>query len=239
MLHGYKFLAIIPARGGSKRLPKKNILDLAGKPLIAWTIESALKCPYLDEVMVTTDDEKIAKVSANFGANVPFIRPSALATDESTSFDAIKHSIEFYKNKLKNEFDFIVLLQPTSPLRDASDINNAIQLLIDKNADAIISVCETEHSPMWANKLPDDLSMSKFINENTSSKRSQDLEVYYRLNGAIYICKTSLLMNKGSFFVQNNIYAYVMSRYKSIDIDTYYDFLFAKTIFDADKILTN
>lgn len=224
------FLAIMPARGGSKRLPRKNVLDLGGKPLIAWSIDAARDCPYLDEVMVTTDDAEIADVARLHGANVPFLRPSALASDTVASFDAIKHAIDFYQHELGKEFDFIVLLQPTSPLRGARDISAAIELLEQKKADAIISVCEVDHSPLWMNTLPDDLSMDKFIRDEVKNVRSQDLPKNYRLNGAIYICRTSRLLAEGSFFISENIFAYIMNRNASVDIDDISDFRLAQSL---------
>jgi CMP-N-acetylneuraminic acid synthetase len=227
MHKGKTFLAIIPARGGSKRLPRKNVLELADKPLIAWTIEAALGCPFLDEVMVTTDDDEIAKVARLYQASVPFLRPADLATDSAASFDAIKHAIDFYKHDLAREFDFVVLLQPTSPLRSASNISEAIEILTEKNADAVISVCESEHSMFWMNTLPVDKSLTKFLSDKVKNHRSQDIPKSYRLNGAIYICKSSRLIEEKSFFIEDNIFAYVMDKKKSVDIDDSDDFNYA------------
>ena len=227
MYQGKTFLAIIPARGGSKRLPRKNVLDLAGKPLIAWTIEAALGCPFLDEVMVTTDDLEIAEVARQHGANVPFLRPAALASDTATSFDAIKHAIDYYRYELGKEFDFVVLLQPTSPLRNAQNISAAIELLMQKNADAVISVCEVDHSPLWMNTLPADHSMDNFLRDEVKNTRSQELAKNYRLNGAIYICKTSRLLEEKSLFISNNIFAFIMNKDNSVDIDDLSDFKYA------------
>lgn len=215
------FLAIIPARGGSKRLPKKNILNLAGKPLIAWTIEAALQSRYLDTVVVTSDDDDILTVSAQPGINI-LKRPDSLATDTASTFDVLEHVV-----KHSNVHDYIVLLQPTSPLRNATHIDQAIELLERKKADAIISVTKMEHSPQWSNTLPEDGNMSHFIDESVKNKRSQDLEPHYRLNGAIYICKTTTLLNEKTFFIQANIFAYKMDSRSSIDIDTPEDFEFA------------
>lgn len=221
MLGKKTFLAIIPARGGSKRLPRKNVLPLAGKPLIAWTIESALNSKLVDKVLVTSDDDEILKVSDSFGA-ATLKRPAALAQDTSTSFDAIKHAIENTER-----FDYILLLQPTSPLRTSQHIDEAIQLLESKKADAIISVTKMEHSPLWANSLPEDGNMTAFLKDDVLSKRSQDLETYYRLNGAIYISKTDKLLDAGGFFLKRKIYAYKMSQVSSVDIDTEMDFKWA------------
>jgi len=223
------FLAIIPARGGSKRLPRKNVLDLNGKPLIAWSIEAGVKSSYINKVLVSSDDSEILEISKQYGAET-IIRPDELASDTATTFDAIKHSIEN-----SEPYDYVVLLQPTSPLRDTKQINEAIDLLIEKNADAIVSVCEMDHSPLWSNTLDDSLSMQGFLKNEVLNKRSQDLETYYRLNGAIYICKTEKLLEEESFFLKENIFAYVMDRESSIDIDEEIDFRIAKTIYFKEK----
>lgn len=218
------FLAIIPARGGSKRLPQKNMLDLAGKPLFVWSIEAGFNCKYIDKVIVTSDDEKILSISKQCGAEI-IKRPEELATDTATTFDAIKHTIENLER-----YEFIVLLQPTSPLRNEKHINEAIELLHVKNADAIISVCRSEHSPLWCNTLPEDKSMSHFMQDEIKNKRSQDLGEYYRLNGAIYICRTEKLLSEKTFFIKDNIFAYEMDRASSIDIDEEMDFKIANMI---------
>lgn len=220
------FLAIIPARGGSKRLPRKNILDLCGKPLISWSIEAALKSKYISKVVVSSDDEEILNISSNFGADI-IKRPYELANDTATTFDAIKHTI----NNLE-KYDYIVLLQPTSPLRNEKHIDEAIELLEEKQADAIVSVCEMDHSPLWSNTLPKDGNMRGFLREEILNKRSQDLEKYYRLNGAVYICKTDKLLENKSFFLKDNIFAYIMDRKSSIDIDEEIDFLFAERVIE-------
>ncbi|MCF6173217.1 MAG: acylneuraminate cytidylyltransferase family protein [Campylobacteraceae bacterium] len=223
------FLAIIPARGESKRLPRKNILDLNGKPLIAHTIEGALKSNYIDDVVVSSDDDEILSVSQKYGADT-IKRPAKLATDTATSFDAIKHTLENVKS-----YDFIILLQPTSPLRNANHIDGAIELLMDKKANAVVSVCEMDHSPLWSSTLPKDGNMSNFLRDEVKNKRSQDLEKYYRLNGAIYICDSDKLLEEGSFFLKENIFAYVMDRESSVDIDEEIDFGFAEYLIKGLK----
>ena len=222
MLNGKTFLAIIPARGGSKRLPRKNVLDLAGKPLIAWTIEAGLKSKYIDKVIVSSDDDKILDIAEQYGSET-IKRPNELASDISTSFDAIKHTI----NNLE-KYDYTLLLQPTSPLRTAEQIDKAIELLHEKSADAVVSVCEMDHSPLWANTLPEDGNMRHFIKDELKNKRSQDLETYYRLNGAIYICDTDELLGAKSFLLDENIFAYKMNRESSVDIDEEIDFKIAE-----------
>ena len=218
------FLAIIPARGGSKRLPRKNLLDLCGKPLIAWSIEAALKSKYISKVIVSSDEEEILNIAKEYKAD--FIkRPDELASDTATTFDALKHTLENVE-----KYDYVVLLQPTSPLRTEKHIDEAIELLKEKNADAIISVCEMEHSPLWSNTLDEDLNMSNFLRDEVLNTRSQDLPKYYRLNGAIYICKTDKLLQNESFFLKENIYAYKMNKKDSVDIDEEIDFIIAEKL---------
>lgn len=224
MVDKKNFLAIIPARSGSKRLPSKNILNLCGKPLISWTIEAAKKSQYIDEVLVTSDDNEILKIAEDHEVRA-IKRPSYLASDTATSFDAIKHAINNTE-----EFKYIVFLQPTSPLRTSKHIDEAIKVFLNKNADAVISVTEMEHSPEWANKIPESGSMVGFLKEEVVNKRSQDLDVYYRLNGAVYIIKTKKFLEFGGFFIHSNIYSYEMDRFSSIDIDTLVDFKFAEFV---------
>ena len=218
MLNNKTFLAVILARGKSKRLPRKNILDLSDKPLIAWSIEAGLKSKYIDKLVVSSDDEEILEISNKFGSDT-LKRPDELAGDTSTSLDAIKHSITSFER-----YDYVMLLQPTSPLRNDKHIDEAIELLEQKDADAVISVCEMSHSPLWCNTLDDNLSMTSFLKDEVLNKRSQDLEKFYRLNGAIYLCKTEKLLKENSFFLKDNIFAYVMDRKSSIDIDEQIDF---------------
>ena len=224
MYQNKTFLAIIPARGGSKRLPRKNIVDLCGKPLIAWSIEAGLKSKYIDKVVVSSDDEEILNTASKLRIDT-IKRPDILASDTATSFDVIKHVLSISKN-----YDYVVLLQPTSPLRNNTHIDKAIKLLDQKNADAIISVCEMDHSPLWSNTLQEDGALDTFLRDNVSDKRSQELEKYYRVNGAIYICKLDKLLKEESFFLKENIYAYIMNRASSVDIDEQIDLDFARVL---------
>ena len=229
MITNKKILAIITARGGSKRLPNKNILNLNGKPLISWTINEAKKSKYIDKLIVSTDDLKIAKISKEYGVEIPFLRPTKLASDTSNSLDVIKHSIEFFNN----QFDYVLLLQPTSPLRTVIDIDKAIEKL-NTDTKAIVSVCETEHSPLWSNILPTNLNMKEFLNDEGKNKRSQDLPVYYRINGAIYISEIDYLYKNNSF-LGNQTKAFIMNKEDSIDIDTNIDFLLAELLLKNNK----
>lgn len=227
------FLAVIPARSGSKRVPNKNIKDLNGKPLIAYTIEAALKSKYITKTIVSTDSIELQKIAHKFNASAPFLRPIELAQDETKSIDVVTHTLKYLKENEKEVYDFVILLQPTSPLRNEKDIDNAIRYLEKKNADAVISVCEVEHNPLWSNKLDKTKNMEKFLDKQYINSRSQDLEKFYRLNGAIYICKINKLLEENTFFINKNIFAYEMAQEKSIDIDTNLDFIITKAIMDS------
>ena len=221
------FLAIIPARGGSKRLPRKNILDLSGRPMISWSIDAGLKSKYIDKVVVSSDDDEILDIAKKFKAET-VKRPGKLASDIATSNDVVKHTLENIE-----EHDYIVLLQPTSPLRNYKHIDEAIKLLEKKSADAIISVCKTDHTPLWSNTLQEDGSLESFIKDEVIDKRSQDLKDYYRLNGAIYICKRDNFLKEETLFLRENIYAYIMDKESSIDIDEEIDLTIANVLASA------
>tara|TARA_B100001057_G_C22592905_1_gene849734 strand:+ start:54 stop:740 length:687 start_codon:yes stop_codon:yes gene_type:complete len=226
MYKNKSFLGIIPARGGSKRLPKKNVLNLNGKPLIAWSIEAGLRSCYLDKLVVSSDDDEILSISKKHEAHA-LRRPDELADDKSNLFDTTKHVLEN-----SQQYDYVVLLQATSPLRNHRHIDNAIELLEEKNADAIISVRETDHNALWSNTIDDSLSMKGFLTEDILNKRSQELEKSYELNGAIYICKITKLLEEKGFFLKDNIYAFKMDRKSSIDIDEEIDFKIAEVLIE-------
>jgi CMP-N-acetylneuraminic acid synthetase len=220
-----KYIAIIPARGGSKRLPGKNLMQIAGKPLIGWTIEAAIGSGVFSRVIVSTDNWEIAVEAAKFGAEVPFMRPEELAQDHTPSIDVLIHAYKEVTSGLeKSPWTHLACLQPTSPLRSAENIREAAQLLEEKQADAVISVCRTEHSPLWSNTLPPSLSLDQFIPERIQKTPSQDLPAYYRLNGAIYFCLIDRMLAERTLFLQSKAYAYIMNRKDSIDIDDQVDF---------------
>ena len=229
MIGKEKVLAVIPARGGSERIPKKNILNLAGKPLISWTIEAALSSEYIDDVVVSTDDNEILIIAKKYGAKVPFIRPDKFSSNHASSISVVLHAIEFFQ-KVNERYDYIVLLQPTSPLRTVKNIDESIELLQQKKCDAIVSVCNVDHSPLWCNTIPSSGSLSNFLDDQVLNSRSQDLESYFRLNGAIYLCKIERILNEKTFFIKDNIYSYKMNRENSIDIDEMIDFNIAEML---------
>ena len=222
-----KILAIIPARGGSKRLPKKNIKDLFGKPLIAWSIESTRESKYIDNTILSSDSQEILDVAKKYGAHTPFKRSEELAQDDTRSIDVVIDALKYYKDE---NYDCVILLQPTSPLRDVEDINNAIEHFFNKDATSVIGVCEVEHSPLWSNTLDDTLSMDDFLDDKYNNSRSQDLPTYYRINGAFYMSKVESVMRDETFFIKKDIYAYKMSQEHSVDIDTFHDFITAESI---------
>lgn len=228
MLDKFHITALIPARGGSKRLPRKNVKILGDKPLIAWTIEAAKASKYIDQIVVTTDDEEIKQISEKYGAEVPFMRPEYLSNDTASSFDVVKHAIEQLGIEDKNHL--IVLLQPTSPLRTALDIDKSLEFFKTNDADGVVSVAECEHSPLWSNSLPENFSMKNFIRPELVGKRSQDLPKYYRLNGSIYIYPAQKLLKANKIFYNAKVFGFEMSQKSSVDIDSKLDFLVAEAI---------
>lgn len=224
MFEGEKVLALVPARGGSKGLPGKNVRDLGGKPLIAWSIEAGRESTCVDEVIVSTDDAEISEAARLWGAEVPFLRPAELATDEAKSIDVILHALDWYAGQ-GARFGYLLLLQPTSPLRTAVDIDDAFALLADRQGKGVVSVCETEHHPWWSNTLPEDGSMATFLRPEALAGRQQ-LPPHYRLNGALYLAETGYLRRQRSFLGPQT-FAHRMPAERSVDIDTLLDFRLA------------
>ena len=231
MYKGKKILAIIPARGGSKRLPRKNILDLAGKPLMAWSIEAAKGSKYIDRVILSSDDEEIIKVAKEWGCDVPFTRPKELAQDTTRSINVVTHAIK----ALTESYNDVILLQPTSPLRTSEDIDSAIEQFYAKDASSLIGVCEVEHSPLWSNTLDESMSMDNFLDDKYNNARSQDLPTYYRINGAFYMSRVESVIKNETFFVKKGIYGFLMSQEHSVDIDTKLDFIIAEAVLKQDS----
>jgi len=229
MIKGKKILAIIPARGGSKRLPRKNIIDLNGKPLIAWSIEAGLNSKYVDRVIVSTDDIEIAKISEKWGADIPFIRPKELATDIATTVDVIMHALINVEGG-KKVYDYIMLLQPTSPLRSAIHVDEAIELLIERSMENVVGVTEVSHPYEWTNTLPHNMSMDDFISDKAYLTRSQDFPKRYQINGAIYLIKKEAFLLCKKMISSKKSIAYIMDQNYSIDIDTENDFLLAECV---------
>lgn len=226
MINSKRVLAIIPARGGSKRLPNKNMLPLGGKPLIKWSIDSALKSKFIDTVLVTSDSDEILSCSGSDNRLVKLKRKVELSTDTAKTIDVVINAIEILAEK-ENHFDIVVLLQPTSPLRTTSHIDESLQLFDKEDALGVQSVCECAHSPVWCNVLDETLSLNNFIKSDFIGVRSQDLETYYRINGAIYIYNVKELILQNAIFFSPRVYAYKMNSIDSVDIDNNIDFEFA------------
>lgn len=212
--------SIITARGGSKGIPRKNIKNLNGKPVVGYSIEASISCDLVKNTYVTTEDEEIATISREFGAEV-IDRPQELAADNSSSVDVVLHALD-YLEKNEESFDFFVLLQPTSPLRTAIDIENAINLFVDKECDALISVCEIDHASMLSLTLNNEFLVPNCDEEFLNTRR-QDLPTYYSPNGAIYITTYESLKNNRTFIPEKTI-PYVMPKERSVDLDTSFDF---------------
>jgi CMP-N,N'-diacetyllegionaminic acid synthase len=216
MINGKKILAIIPARGGSKGVPRKNIRYAAGKPLIAWTIEEANKSKYIDRLIVSSDDEEIIRMVKALGCDAPFIRPKSLAEDETPGIEPVLHAIDQVPG-----YVIVVLLQPTSPLRNAEDIDGCIEYLAVNGANACVSVARANQSPYWMYTLSATGTMQAIFPELRVLRR-QDLPVSYILNGAVYVACCDWLLNNKTF-VTNETFAYVMPEDRSLDIDTELD----------------
>ncbi|WP_341714984.1 acylneuraminate cytidylyltransferase family protein [Limnobacter sp.] len=223
-----KVLAIITARGGSKGLPRKNVLLAAGKPLIAWTVEAALAASVVNRVVLSSDDDEIISAASAAGCDIPFRRPPELATDKASSMDVVFHAL----HRLPG-YEFVVLLQPTSPMRTAADIEAAFHLMKVRNAPACVSVSEVDQSPYWMYSVQDDYRLTNLLPPPTIVNRRQDLPRVYTLNGAIYIAQVDWLLNTKSFLSPDTI-AYRMPKERSIDIDNADDFQEFKNIVELN-----
>jgi len=218
-----EILCIIPARSGSKGVRNKNIINLCGKPLISYVIESAISSEIFDKVVVSTNSEKISDVSKKYGAEVPFLRPEHLSTDESLVKDAIFYTLK----NIEEDYEYVCILQPSSPLLSSEDIKGAYSLLKDKKAEIVVSVCESPVNINWVGNISDDLSMKNFFSKDVCHTRRQDFNKCFCLNGAIYFGEQKIFYSKKDYYEQD-AYAYIMSRERSIDIDSYEDLKMAE-----------
>ncbi len=233
MYKSKKIIAIIPARSGSKGLKDKNIKELNGKPLMGYTIEAALNSGIFDIVHVSTDSKEYAEIASSLGADEPFLRDVINSGDASSSWDAVREVLDKYEANGK-KFDVCVLLQPTSPLRDAKDICAAYNLFEEKKAASLTSVTELDHPLQWCFALDETLYMKDFAESPYKDCRRQELQKHYRENGAIYIVGTQEIKDKWFDFYTSECVAYVMDRQKSIDIDTMQDFVMAESLMNMD-----
>ena len=230
MIDGKSVLAIIPARGGSKGLPGKNIRPMCGKPLIGWSIDKAKKCRYLDTILVTTDHQKIADIAQDFGAHVPFLRPAEFATDQSSTYDVIRHSLAYMKDAECKEFDYIVLLEPTSPLREDDDISQMLELIVSRQDefDSIISIGEVTEHPSIMKRLVGD-GIEPYYSSLAQTTRRQDNPAAYFPFGVAYIAKTSSLLKENTFYTRRSMY-FLIKRYQNYEIDDIYQFLCTESV---------
>lgn len=222
MIDGRTVLAVIAARGGSKGLPRKNILPLAGKPLIAWSIECASQSKYIDRCIISTDDQEIANVAKEWGGDVPFLRPAELARDDTPGILPVMHAVENIGG-----YDLVVLLQPTSPLRTPSDIDGCLKTMTDANAPACVSVTPAEQSPFWMYMITEKGTLKPVLDGADRDVPRQRLPDVYVLNGAVYAAEIEWLKETRSFLTGETA-AYVMPRERSVDIDTLDDFRMAE-----------
>jgi CMP-N,N'-diacetyllegionaminic acid synthase len=230
-------LFIIPARGGSKGLPGKNIREIAGKPLIAWSIEAAQQAAEAignSEVIISTDSEEIAEIARKWKGKVPFIRPAELASDTAASIDVILHAVDF-KEKKGKRFDYIAMIEPTSPQRDAQDLVNALaQLNENKEAESIVGICKTESChPLFLTKLNKGF-LVPYENKSYKVYRRQDIDDVYFFEGSMYISKTESLKKRNSFYHEKTL-GCIMPKWKSLEIDDEVDFIMIEALLKARK----
>ena len=232
-------LGIIPARGGSKRLPRKNVMPLRGKPVISYTIEAAMEAESLSRVIVTTDDEEIADVARSQGVDIPFVRPASLADDFSTVGDVASHAVSWLAQHEGYEPDIAVVLQPSSPLRTVQHIDEAVALCTDSGSDGCASVCEPDYHPYWMQVIVDG-NLRLYEPKGQEYQRKQDLPEVYRPNGAIYVYRPEVLARQADhgrqglmcLTLQHDIKPYIMRREDSANIDTLSDFRMAEFFLD-------
>lgn len=215
MIGAQTVLGLITARGGSKGVPRKNLRLLGGKPLIAWTIEAAQKSAYLDRLILSSDDMEIIDTARRWGCEAPFVRPPELATDSSDSLSVVKHALE----ALDRSYDYLVLLQPTSPLRSAGDIDACLTLCHERDVSSCVSVVEAEKTPFWMFKRDESGTLVPLFAPEEMPARRQDAPPVYVLNGAVFVAGTNHLKSGGSFVASDTV-SHVMTKAVSVDIDT-------------------
>lgn len=226
-----KILAIIPARGGSKGIPKKNIIPLQGKPLIQYTIDAAQKSRFIDKIFLSSDDNEIIAVAKNLGLESGYKRPHRLADDHSTTADAIMDALTWLEEKENYIPDTILLLQPTSPLRTSDDIDGAIRLFEENKHDCLVSVHEMTEHPYECVQDIDSDEWSYLSKPETSATRRQDYQKkFYYINGAIYLTDVKFFKKEKKFIEKSNASFYVMPYERGIDIDEYHHLNLASTI---------
>ena len=230
MINAIKILGIVLARGGSKGIPAKNVIPLKGTPLIGWTLRSAVKSGVFDRLIVSTDDETIAKFARRYGGEVPFMRPAALASDKSPSIDSVIHALNFLKAKDSFVPDFVFLLQPTSPFRSIEDIRSSVDLIKGpkgKNFDALVGMVAVDQHPCLMYRRAQNGLISPVLPRKNKIQRRQDMPQVYAVNGAIYICRTSVLLKTKTFYPSKTC-GFLMPIERSVDIDSPLDLKWAE-----------
>lgn len=229
MIDGLRVLGLVAARGGSKGLPGKNIKPLLGRPLIAWTIGAALAAPSLDAVVVSTDDADIAAAAQSAGARVPFMRPPELAGDTASSVDVVLHAIDTLA-QAGERFDLVVLLEPTSPLREADDIERSLALLVSERVEAVVSVCRAEAvHPAFMYRRDERGRLQPFLERQPTGLRRQEIEALYFLEGTVYVSRIEALRSRRSFYHEQTA-SYEVPKWKSLEIDDMDDFLMVEAL---------
>ncbi|MFA5838571.1 MAG: acylneuraminate cytidylyltransferase family protein [Candidatus Paceibacterota bacterium] len=230
----YNILAVITARGGSKGIPRKNIIKFIGKPLLAHVLQKALKSKYITRVVVSSEDNEILSVAKKYGGKEVILkRPEELARDNSLSLPVVQHAVKEVEKKDKVKFDFIILLQPTTPLMTIEDIDNAIEKLIKTKADTVVSVCEINDAhPIKIKKIVNDKLVQYVDSMKENIFRRQDMPKAYKRNGGIYANKRNVVMKENSLYgIEKDCRAYIMPRERSIDINSIEDLYLAEIIY--------
>lgn len=222
MIDNKRVLAIVPARGGSKGVTRKNIRNLAGMPLIAWTIEEAKKSKYIDRLILSSEDNEIIETAKEYGCDIPFVRPVHLAEDTTSGIEPVLHALKEIVG-----YDYVILLQPTSPLRIVEDIDGCIENLIETKSPACVSVTKPTNSPYWMYTVNSEGKVVPLIEQDGLTIRRQDLPVVYALNGAVYVAEVNWLKQNKSFLAPETV-AFIMPNDRSYDIDTEDDFLWCE-----------
>lgn len=227
-------LGLVTARAGSKGVPGKNVAPVAGRPLLAWTLAAARAAPGIDRLIVSTDGEEIAAVARRWGGEVPFLRPAALARDDTPGIDPVLHAVDWLAEHEGYRPELVLLLQPTSPLRTAADVEAALALRTAKGADAVVAVTPVAHHPYWTHRLAPDGQLHDFLTVDGVPDRRQDLPPAYAVNGALYLVRREVLLRERTLCPQRT-FALVMPPERSLDVDTLWDLRLADLILRDER----
>lgn len=228
-----KIVVIIPARGGSKGVPRKNVKLLNGRPLISYAIKAALGSKYADRVIVSSDDKEIGKIAKKYGAEVPFVQPAELATDTAQLKPVLQYAVNFIESHNKNKIDIVILIQPTSPSVLSEDVDKAIEHMLKTNTNSCVSVCEISERPEWMYSINNNLIEPFIKKPKTKSTRRQDLPQLYRLNGAVYVTRRDVLIKKDRIIDEKSS-AIVMPQARSFDINEPLDFIIIESLMNKN-----